>query len=121
MNLKTDFNTLAYDMINDTFADIAQPLTVKTDSSVYDEESGEMIDFNNTGVVILAIVGPFTNDKFEASDIEVGDLQAIVPVNALTQELFLQSDTFILGSIEYTAINITTDASESVYTIQLRK
>jgi len=121
MNLKTDFNDLAYSMINSDFADIAQSLTVKTDSSVYDEETGEVMDFNTAGTVIQAIVGPFVNDKLEASDFEVGDLKAIVPVRALNVELFLQSDVFMLGTEEYKAINITKDASESVYTLQLRK
>lgn len=121
MNLKTDFNLLAYDLINNEFADIAQPLTVKTDNSVYDEETGEVIDFNPAGTVVNAIVGPFNNDKLEASDFETGDLQAVVPVTALNVELFLQSDIFMLGTDEYKAINITKDASESIYRIQLRK
>jgi len=122
MNLKTEFNTLAYDMINDTFADISQSLTIKTDNSVYNEETGEVIDFNPIGLEVKAIVGPFRQDKLEASDYQVDDLQAIVPVTALTDvELFLQSDTFILNEIEYTAINILKDTSESVYTLQLRK
>ena len=121
MNLKTDFNLLAYDLINKDFADIAQPLIVKTDESVYNEDTGEVMDFNPAGTVIQAIVGPFTNDKLEASDIEVGDLQAIVPVTALNVELFLQSDIFMLGADEYKAISITKDASESIYKIQLRK
>ena len=121
MNLKTDFNLLAYEMINSDFADIAQSLTIKSDQSVYDEETGEVMDFNPAGSVVQAIVGPFINDKLEASDIEIGDLQAIVPTTALNVELFLQSDIFMLGSTEYKAINITKDASESIYKIQLRK
>ena len=79
------------------------------------------MDFNTAGSVVQAIVGPFINDKLEASDFETGDLQAIVPVTALNIDLFLQSDIFMLGTDEYKAINITKDASESVYKIQLRK
>ena len=121
MNMKTDFNTLAHSLINDTFADIAQTLTIKTDLSVYDEDSGEALDFDNPGTDVQAIIGPFDNSKYEASDYQVNDLQAIVPVTATDAELFLQSDTFVVDAIDYTAVNIVKDASESIYRIQLRK
>ena len=123
MNMKTEFNQLAYDMINDTFADVALDLTIINDASVYDEDTGETLDFNTPGVTIKAIIGPFDETKENGFSLQVGDLQAVIPVLALTinEQLFLQSDTFEHGGSRYIAIAKQKDPSESVYRVQLRK
>lgn len=123
-NLKETFNNLSYDLITNTFSSISQKLGYKENKSVYDTESGEMIDFDMPGVVVDAIVGPFTVTRNEITDFQVGDLRAIVATKSLNEEqikVFLQSDTFMIGEDVYTVINKVLDASESVYILQLRK
>lgn len=125
MNMKTDFNDLAYKLITETFADVATTLNIDSSEAVYDEELGEILDFSDGGVNIQAIVGAFLNSKANTFDLEVGDVRAIIPINALKinniSDIFLQSDTVTHNGIPYTVIDTQKDPSESVLTIQMRK
>lgn len=124
MSLKDDFNRLAHNLITDTFKSIAQQLSFKETKGLYDEESGEVIDFAFQGIALDAIVGPFQDIKNEIDDIQVGDLRAVISTKSIADnniKMFLQSDSFMLGTDVYTAISIIKDPSESVYILQLRK
>lgn len=121
MNMKTDFNNLAFDMINDTFEDLAVEVTFISDSSVYNETDGEMMDFGGDPTVVQAIVGPVFKNKQQGSDFESGDTRLIVPYISLSTEVFLQSDRCIVAGINYIIISKEVDASQSMYFMQLRK
>ena len=125
MNMKTDFNDLAQRLIEETFRDVATTLTLTVSNSVYDETTGESLDFDDDGIAILAIVGPFQNSKLNGFDLEVGDVRAILPMNTIRinniTAIFLQSDTVTHDNTVYTVVDTQKDPSESILTIQLRK
>ena len=124
MSLKDTFNDIAYELINETFADIAQTVTIQPTSAVYDVSLGELIDFDLDPVLATAIVGPFIDDRNEIDNVQTGDLRAVIAIKSLSEsdrEIFLQSDTYKIGSDSYIAINNLKDASESVFILQLRK
>lgn len=122
--MKTTFNDLAENLINNVFADIARGVTIQPSRSVYDEESGEVIDFEPETFTVKGIVGPFSETKSEVFDLQVGDVRAILPIKSLTPEyvdLFLNSDVIFIDGVSHKLLNSVIDASDSVYTLQLRK
>ncbi len=125
MNKKTKFNNIAYKLIYVKFKDFQKTLNIKADDSSYDPTAGEWIDFEKDGVDIPGIPLTITDTMFNPSDLRVGDLAFLIHKPELTRlgitELFLQTDVFTIDNIEYTLIALNEEASESTYTLQLRK
>jgi hypothetical protein len=121
MTLKTELNLVAKNLIEKTFESISVPVVIEPITTVYDEESGEIISFESTNITVKAIVGPFTSTRAETSSVQVNDLQAIIAVLDNDTDAILQNDHFQVGTETYLAVSKEIDASDSVIILQLRK
>ena len=122
MNMKTDFQNLASELINDVFSDIAVDLTYRSlISSTYDPVSGDIITSYND-IPLKGILGPFSRDLIDAQEILLTDTRCVIPFQSLNGvEPRAQVDTLItVDGIEYDILQVLKDASEAAYTLQLR-
>lgn len=119
--MKTEFNQLAKKLITETFASISKTVQLLIDKSVYSEEMGEIIAFDDEIITLDGISGPVNKTRFNSANIQTDDVQVILPFIDVDQELFLQIDTLTIDGVEHTLIDSVVDASESVIVLLCRK
>lgn len=124
MSLKTVFNKTAHNLITNVFKSVAKVMEFKSDRSVYNEELGEMVSFNEQTYHLTVIAGPFVDTKDSSFNLQLGDVRVIVSNTELVDnnlQMFLMSDEFWIEGVKYKLIDRQVDASESVHILQLRK
>lgn len=124
MTFKKEMQDLAYELIvtDPDFSTVSVECIHRQPTfQTYDEEYGDIFEHNSDSV-ITAMIGPFNEVKFNAHDILVGDLKLVTPTIGLTQEFQVSVDYILLqDGTEYTIVDKTLDAADTVYTLLLRK
>ena len=113
------FKDLAQRLIEVTFADVSQDITIQRVSGAYDDEAG-VVDDIVTEVEVRGIVGPYSENQIDGVSILNGDIRMLIAVNSLSQPPALQNDLLIVDGVEYKVVGISLDAARAVWRIQLR-
>lgn len=124
MSFKDEMNDLAVELIeqDSDFKSISVTVTHrKPGLQSYDEETGEVYNYNSEWRIV-GIIGPFNDTQNNAQDVQIGDLQLITACKTAPALFEPQNDKIILSNNSlYSVLSVQTDASESVYILQLRK
>lgn len=113
------FQDLAQRLIENTFSDVSQEITVLRVDGAYDDESGQV----DSLVVVdetVGIVGPFSETQIDGVNILLGDLRVLIAVNSLLEPPALQNDIIKVMGMEYKVVGLSLDAAQAVWRLQLR-
>jgi hypothetical protein len=125
MNMKTDFQAMAVNLITSVFGDIAQIVTIRHPIyNNYDEETGALISAYED-YIVKAIVGPWTDDNLSAATsdrIRSDDLSVLLAKTQLVINPEMDVDTLITADgTEWSILYTSVDEAEATLTLRISK
>lgn len=122
MNMKTDFQSMAVNLITNVFGSIAQSVTVRHPIyNNYDEETGALISAHED-YSVQAIVGPWIDDNRAATTsdkIRSDDLSILIAKTQLDINPEMDVDTILTADGTEWAI-LYSEVDEAEATLKLR-
>ncbi len=114
--LRSEFQELAEELVNDEFADFAKSATLKQQSG--GQYPGDPVTFNTESGSMIPI--ELEKSQFEQLDVQVGDKLVV----AYAQDWTLTpsvNDVLTFDGQDYNIVNIIDDAADAAYFIQIRR
>ena len=117
MVTRTDFQALASNLINNTFADFRDPLTFElVGAASYEDQNNPVLETNNTNGIRIE----FSKSQIDGQSVQIGDYMILVERQSVNIDVRADNVLATFNGKAVAIINVDEDAARAAYTIQVR-
>tara|TARA_R110000851_G_scaffold143428_1_gene282347 strand:- start:4793 stop:5149 length:357 start_codon:yes stop_codon:yes gene_type:complete len=113
---RSSFQALGNKLINDTFADFRDPVTLAQVEYDYDTQANTTVTSDTTKGIRLE----YKKSEFGGESIQVGDYKVLVYQQGLNTDVRADDVVMTFNGKAVSIINVSEDPARAVYTLQVR-
>lgn len=119
MATRASFQNLANKLINSTFADFRDDVTLAQKGEVdYDNQSTPVADVTSDTTKGIRI--EFNKSQIDGQSVQVGDYQILVLQQGLNTDVRADNVTMTFNGVDVEIIAVSEDPAQAVYTLHVR-
>lgn len=116
MATREDFQNLASGLINDTFSDFRDPLTLEGVEFGYDTQANTVLfTVQTTGIRL-----EFDKTQFDSNSVEQGDYKVVMVQQESTQDITIGDVNMNFNGKDVQVVSVSEDAARAAYTFHVR-
>jgi hypothetical protein len=120
MATRAGFRSLATKLINNTFADFRDTVTLAQAGEVdYNDQSTAVS--NITSDTTKGIRVDYNKTQIDGQNIQTGDYKVLVLQQGLNTDVRADNVTMTFNGISVSIVSVSEDAAQAVYTLQVRE
>jgi hypothetical protein len=113
---RASFQSLADKLINNTFSDFRDVVTLSQVDFDYDTQLDTVIASDTTKGIRLE----FDKSQFNGSSIQVGDYKIVMVQQGLTVDIRADNVKMTFNGVDVSIVSVSEDAARAAYTLQVR-
>tara|TARA_R110000851_G_scaffold148764_1_gene289106 strand:+ start:84 stop:443 length:360 start_codon:yes stop_codon:yes gene_type:complete len=117
MATRASFQALGNKLINDTFADFRDPVTLSQVEYNYNDQGNPTV---LTSDITKGIRLEYKKSEFGGESIQVGDYKVLVYQQGLLTDVRADNVVMTFNSKDVSIVNVSEDPARAVYTLQVR-